>query len=81
MKTLHQKGSLVTENDKLSGEEMPAQLEVNLPTEELQNILKEVFAEWELMKLSVQEQKYDIPRETGINELKSNVVTLVARKI
>ncbi len=72
--------SEVTEHDKASGEEIPAQFEVNLPTEELQSCLREIFSGWTEIKSRVQKQQYDIPREQGISDLKTSVVTFVARK-
>lgn len=73
--------SNVRESDKVTGDTLPAQFEVNLSTEELQNILKKTFANWKILKAAVQEQQYDIPRENGICDLKSNVVSFVVRKI
>lgn len=72
--------SEVTEHDKATREEIPAQFEVNLPTEELQNCLSEAFLGWTEIKSRVQKQQYDIPRELGISDLKTSVVTFVARK-
>lgn len=72
--------SNVRENDKATGQEIPSQFEVNLATEELQRILNQIFGDWGIMKSTVQEQQYDIPRESGISELKSSVVSFVARK-
>lgn len=72
--------SNVQERDKVTGKPMPAQFEVNLPTEEMQSILNKMFEGWTILKATVSEQQYDIPREHGINELKTSVVTFVARK-
>lgn len=72
--------SQVRETDKSTGVDMPAQFEVNLPTEELQGLLQHVFADWTVLKSTVQSQQYDIPREQGMRELYTNVVTFVARK-
>lgn len=63
----------------MTGKPMSAQFEVNLPTEEIQNILYEMFEGWMVLKTTVTEQQYDIPREHGISELKTSVVTFVAR--
>lgn len=71
--------SNVKEFDKVTGSEIPAQFEVNLPTEEMQMILNKMFEGWTVLKTSVSEQQYDIPREHGISELKTSVVTFVAR--
>lgn len=72
--------SNVRETDKSTGKPVPAQFEVNLPTKELLQMLEHIFAGWQVLKTTVQEQQYDIPRENGISELMSNVVTFVARK-
>lgn len=68
----------VRERDKATEEELPAQFEVNLSTEELQTILGRVFAGWTVLKTTVREQQYDIPRENGISDLRSSVVTFAA---
>lgn len=70
----------VTERDKESGEERYPQFEVNLPTEQMERLLTETFAGWEIVKHTVVHQKYDIPREGYISALETDVVTLVARK-
>lgn len=70
----------VRENDKLTGESLPAQFEINFAVEKMQAILENVFIGWDILKETTQEQQYDIPREFGISELKTSVVTLVARK-
>lgn len=70
----------VRETDKLTGTEIPAQFEVNLSKEELQDLLNQIFTNWKIIKSSTQVQQYDIPRENGISALKTNVVTFVARK-
>ena len=72
--------SEVRERDKKTGCELAPQFEVNLPTEEVQGLLHQVFADWEVMKSTVQIQEYDIPREKGISNLRTQVVTFVARK-
>ncbi len=70
----------IKETDKSTGKEIPAQFEVNLQTEKLQAILKEKFSDFEIMKAAVSEQQYDIPRGEIISDLKTKVVTFVARK-
>lgn len=72
--------SNVKEFDKVTGNEISAQFEVNLPTEKIQAIFNDIFKGWNLLKTTVSEQQYDIPRENGINELTTSVVTFVARK-
>lgn len=72
--------SNVQEWDKKTKEGLDAQFEVNFPTDELKALLQDVFGDWEVMKFTTQEQHYDIPRELGVCELDTNVVTLVASK-
>lgn len=72
--------SNVREYNQITKEQVPAQFEINLPTEELQIMLKELFTGWTVLKSTVRDQQYDIPREWGISELKTSVVTLVVRK-
>lgn len=73
--------SEVIETDKQTGESLPPQFEVNLSTDEMQKILMDTFCDWNIIKRTVRAQQYDIPRECGVVELKTNVVTLVARKV
>ena len=72
--------SSVIEKDKRTGRDVSAQFEVNFPTEELYTILNTIFEDWDVIKKSVQRQQYDIPREFGISELQTDVVTFVAKK-
>lgn len=72
--------SQIRETDKATGTDTPAQFEVNLPTVELQSILKRSFIDWTILKSTVHGQQYDIPREQGIRELHTNVVSFVAMK-
>lgn len=72
--------SSIRERCKATGEAVPAQFEVNLSTDRLYSLLERTFSNWEILKSSIREQHYDIPRDAGICELRSNVVTYVARK-
>ncbi len=72
--------SEIKEKNKETGEDLLPQFEVNLSTKELQEILKNIFAGWEILKDTVREQQYDIPREGCISELSTKVVTYVVRK-
>ena len=73
--------SNVREYDKVTGNQLLAQFEVNLSTENIQSILSKTFIGWTVMKSTVQEQQYDIPRESGLSSLKTSVVSFVARKV
>ena len=70
----------VIEHDKATGQEMPPQFEVNLPTCEMQHLLEQTFTGWQIIKHTVVHQKYDIPRENGFAELETDVVTYILRK-
>jgi len=70
----------VKETEKTTGKEIPAQFEVNISTEKIQSVLKVMFSGYEIIKTSVSKQQYDIPRGNIISNLKTTVVTFVARK-
>lgn len=42
--------------------------------------MKIEFSDWQTIKHTVLHQKYDIPRENGLAELETDVVTYVVRK-
>ena len=46
----------------------------------LQKILSEVFEGWKVLKTTVVTQEYEIPRESFVSHLTTDVVTLVVRK-
>ena len=73
--------SEVTEKEKLSGETLFPQFEVNLATDEMLELLEKTFDGWNVLKSSVVNQRYDIPRENCEVDLTTNVVTYVVRKI
>lgn len=70
----------VTERDSVTKEVLFPQFEVNMPTEQMKALLKKCFEGWEIKKLTVKEQRYEIPRRSGMAELNTSVVTLVAVK-
>lgn len=70
----------VVEHDKATGQELPPQFEVNLPTSQMQELFEKTFAGWKVIKHTIVHQKYDIPRENGIADLETDVVTYVVRK-
>ncbi len=72
--------SQITEINKENGHPLIPQFEVNLETQELLNLLNEVFDGWELIKNTLRSQRYDIPRENCISDLTTDVVTYVACK-
>ena len=70
----------VRERDKATGAELAPQFEIDLSTVQLQAALTRVFGGWEVLKSTVVPQKYDIPRETAVSCLETEVVTLAVRK-
>lgn len=72
--------SCVKELDKATNHPVMPQFEVNLPTNELQDLLEITFSGWKVIKSTVREQCYDIPRESGLHLLQTSVVTFVAMK-
>lgn len=71
----------VQEADKLTGAQLPVQFEVNLSQDRLEFLLESIFAGWTVLKSGVREQRYDIPRENLISDLRTQVVTFVAKKV
>lgn len=72
--------SQITEINKENGQELTPQFEVNLKTQELLDLLNETFREWEVIKNTVRNQRYDIPRKNCVSDLTTDVVTFVAKK-
>ena len=70
----------VLEHDKATGQKLPPQFEVNLPTSQMQDLLENTFAGWQVIKHTIVHQKYDIPRENGVADLETDVITYVVRK-
>ena len=70
----------VIEHDKSTGNELLPQFEVNIPTSQMQDLLENTFAGWQVIKHTIVHQKYDIPRENRIADLETDVVTYVVRK-
>lgn len=71
--------SNVREFEKTSGAPMPAQFEVNLPTQELLMLLHTTFTDFTILQETVKQQRYDIPRGSNISDLHTDVVTFVAK--
>ena len=70
----------VVERRKSDGKLFPPQFEIVLQGDELVRILGRYFNGCEILKQSVTHQNYDIPREYGVAEMDTNVVTYVIRK-
>lgn len=70
----------VTEADRETGERLDPQFEVNLPTEEMMDLVSRCFAGWQMDKKTVVHQCYPIPRGDRLAELNTDVVTFVAHR-
>ncbi len=71
--------SEIAEINKENGEILVPQFEVNIKASELIDLLRTTFEGWEILKETVRNQRYDIPRGTCIADLTTDVVTFVAR--
>ena len=56
------------------------QFEVNMPTAQMQALLRQVFDGGEILKETTVHQEYDILRDGCVNHLQTEVVTWVARR-
>ena len=72
--------SNIAEMNMNTGQVVDAQFEVNLSTMKMQQYLNEVFDGWTLLKSSVVQQEYDIPREGFMSHLRTDVVTYIVRE-
>ncbi len=61
--------------------ELDPQFEVNLPTEAVQSHIDDVFEGWNVIKRTASSQKYDIPRDSIISHLTTNVITFVGQSL
>lgn len=71
----------IQEWEKTSKVPLLPQFEVNISTEEMLLLLKVIFRGWPVLKHTVVQQKYDIPRGSSVSELETNVVTWIVRKM
>lgn len=71
----------VQEFDKFTGQPLSAQFEVNLTERKLRCLLQDIFSGWSVLKYTVQQQNYDIPRDDIVACLYSYVVTFVVKKL
>lgn len=72
--------SEIREFNKSTALPVDPQFEINLSTQEMQAYLEETFLGWKILKTTVRPQRYDIPRDFGISDLQTNVITFVAQK-
>ena len=72
--------SEIKEINKETGEKLIPQFEVNLKTRKLLDLLNDAFNGWDIIKSTVRNQRYDIPRQKCVADLSTDVVTFVAKK-
>lgn len=70
----------ITENEKISGSSLAPQFELNYETNSLLSFMHNVFDGLCILKETVSEQNYDVPRGEVVSVLKSRVVTFAAKK-
>lgn len=70
----------VREWETATGENLPPQFEVNLPSEEVRMLLGSAFSGWEVLWDTLVHQEYDVPRGKSRVTISSEVVTFTARK-
>ncbi len=73
--------SEIVEVNKDNGTELIPQFEVNLKTSDLTEMLEKVFSNYKVLKNTIVEQHYDIPRIECVSSLSTNVLTYVVQKI
>lgn len=73
--------SNVCEKEKDTGISISPQFEVNMPTEELLQLLRCIFKDYQIIKETTVKQQYDIPRGNIVSSLSTDVVTFTAKKI
>ena len=56
-------------------------IEINLPTEEMILTLKDVYTEWQEVKIEIKNLAYDIVRNGKHIKLKTNAITYVVQKL
>lgn len=70
----------IEEHDKATGAPLPVQFEINMQPEEVETLLRDVFAGHEVLKQSIIHYTYDTYRESGIIQLDTDVLTFAVRK-
>lgn len=69
----------VTETDA-NGVTLEPLIEINMPTDDLKNMVYTVFDGWTFEKETVVPQSWSIPRENGPVQMNTRVVTFVIKK-
>ncbi|HDX9494409.1 class I SAM-dependent methyltransferase [Bacillus thuringiensis] len=72
--------SNIQEIDLHTNEELDALIEINLPTEDMINLLKSIYKEWKEIKVEIKELAYNIVRNERHIQLKTNAITFAVQK-
>lgn len=72
--------SEISEQDAETLESMPPHFEINIDSDMLISLFRDVFTEFYLLKETVKSQSYAVPRGDKTVIIKSNVVTFVVKK-
>ncbi|MFB5583043.1 class I SAM-dependent methyltransferase [Bacillus albus] len=72
--------SNIQEIDLHTNEELDALIEINLSTDKMIHLLKNIYEDWEEMKVEIKELAYDIVRNERHILLKTNAITFVVQK-
>ncbi|MGE7881633.1 class I SAM-dependent methyltransferase [Bacillus sp. NPDC094077] len=73
--------SNIQEIDLETNQELDALVEMNLSTEEMIFLLKNVYAEWKEVKIDIKNLSYDIVRNGKLIKLITNAITFVVQKM
>ncbi|HFK1548581.1 class I SAM-dependent methyltransferase [Bacillus sp. GX] len=72
--------SNIQEIDLHTNEELDALIEINLSTDKMIHLLKNIYEDWKEMKVEIKELAYDIVRNERNILLKTNAITFVVQK-
>lgn len=72
--------SEVEEIDMDTNKKLDALMEINIPTEEMMNILRQIYDGWEALSIIVKPLEYKIIRNEKSVLLKTNAITYAVRK-
>ena len=70
----------ITESEKATDTPLIPQFELNFKTDTALNMMRKVFNGFDVLKETVREQYYEVPRGNIISLLKSRVVTFAAKR-
>ncbi|EJQ51337.1 hypothetical protein IEQ_02277 [Bacillus cereus BAG6X1-2] len=73
--------SNIQEIDLETNQELDTLIEINLFTEEMIRTLKDVYSEWQEVKVEIKSLSYDIVRNGKNITLKTNAITYVVQKL